>query len=141
MNTFFRMCIYICFALMFFSLVFNFVESTGAFSSHMSMGQDIDSAGDAISSLTKLDDPDMNSIWAAVTLGSGIAAIALAWITHSVTPIGLWLFGEVFWTSWIRTQSIISIGGYLPENFILIFTVGMMFLFIAAIVGILTGSG
>ena len=141
MNTFFRTCVYLCFALLLFTLVFNMVDATNAFPTEGTIGPDISDEDSALSELTGLSDPNMNAIWVAVTTLAGLGALALAWLTHSITPIGLWLFGEVFWTSWIRTQSVLNFGSYLPAEFILIFTVGMMFLFIAAIIGMLTGSG
>ena len=143
MNSFFRTCVVICFIMLAFSLVANFIDSTGAFGSHTggNPGVSVSSGDSALRTITNLEDPNMQSLWLGVTGLSLIGAIALAYVSHSLTPIGLHLFGAVFWTSWIRMSSIFSYGGYIPGDFILIFTVGVMFLFIAAIIGMLTGSG
>ena len=139
--TFFRVCIYLCFGLLVFTLLISFIESTGAFPYEEAVGVQGITEENAIQTLTGLDTPSMQGIWLAVTTLAGVGAILAAWMTHSVTPVGLWLFGEVFWTAWIRTNIVLNAGGYIPAEFLIIFTVGVVFLFIAAIVGMLTGSG
>jgi hypothetical protein len=98
--------------------------------------------GNALQRLTGLSDPNMAAIWLIVTSLTGIAVVALAALTHSVVPIGLHLFGTVFWTSYIRANSVLGIGsGYIPGEVFGVFFVGVTFIFIAAIIGMLTGSG
>jgi len=140
MNTFFRICFFMCLALITFNMLFLFVESTGAFPYSDDKAIDIDDSN-ALSILTGLDDPSMNAIWAIATTGGAIGAITIAWITHSIAPIGIYLFSEIFWTSYIHTHNIVNVGGYVPESLIAVFTVGILFVFIAAIIGMLTGSG
>ena len=141
MATFYQTAIYLCLALMIFSLAAAVVDATDAFDTDSSIGTDVNSTSNALESLTGLSDPNMNAIWAAATALSGIGAIALAWITHSVTPVGIWIFGEVFWTSLIRTLNILAMGSYLSIEFIIMVQVIVIVLFIAAIIGMLTGSG
>ena len=141
MNSFFRITIYFSIALVVFSLSINFIDGLAAFPIETEMGPQINNTDDALAALTKLDDPNMNSIFLLVTTGAGIVAVALAALTRSVVPIGIYVYGAVFWTSWIRAQSILSFGGYMPGDFLLIFTVGVMFIFIASIIGLLTGGG
>jgi len=141
MNTFFHACVGFILLMLTFSLVANFVDGIGAFPHSAEIGPDIDSTDSALSTLTGLSSPSMNTIWLGVTGLTFLGAVALCYLTHSIVPIGLHLFSLVFWTSWIRMSSILSYGGYIPDNLILVFTVGVMFVFIAAIVGILTGSG
>lgn len=141
MNTFFRIAVYLCFALIIFNVAFGFVVGLNVFPIEGEMGQDIEKTPDALSALTGLTDPGMTSLWLLV-VGMGTAAgVIISIFTHSVIPIGIAVFGDVFWTSWMRTNNVINLGGYLPGDFILIFTVGMLFLFIAATIGMLTGSG
>lgn len=83
----------------------------------------------------------MEGMWALFLVAGAAASVFLAWATHSVVPIGIYLFSEVFWTSWIRTHGILNFGGYIPADFLLLITIGMIFLFIAAVIGMLTGSG
>lgn len=141
MNTFFRICIFICLSLIVFNLVFAVINGLGAFPHEGEVpGQEFDESN-ALSRLTGLSDPNMNAIWAGVVGLSFLGVVVLAAVTHSVIPIGMHLFSTVFWTSWIHTQSILSYGGLLPDDIVSIFFVGVLFVFIAAIVGILTGSG
>ena len=141
MNTFFRICIMICMLVLVFSLVANFVQGLGVYPVEGSPGVDISSTDNALSSLTGLDDPNMNAIFVGVTSLALLGVIVLAYFTRSMIPVGLYFFGTVFWTAWLRMTAVFSYGEYIPGDFLLIFTVGVMFIFIAAIIGILTGSG
>lgn len=125
-----------------FSLVANFVGSMGIFPNVASPGVGgINESGDALKTLTGLEDPSMQALFIGVTGLTFIGAVALALLTKTITPIGLHIFGAVFWASWINMLSVLSYGGYIPADFLLVFTVGVMFVFIAAIIGMLTGSG
>ena len=125
-----------------FSLVANFLMGLGAFPFVSDIGNSTDSTEDALGDYTTLGaNTNFWSIFSMVTVGTGVAAIALAWITHSMIPIGIHLFGAVFWASWGNMVGIFSYGGYIPSDLILIFTVGALFVFIAAIIGMITGSG
>jgi len=133
MNSFYRVCIMICLFMLAFTLVANFVISTGAF-------------GDTEMKVSLLDEPDMAWMWAGVVGLSFAGVVLLAWMTHSVIPIGLHIFSTIFWTSWVNMTYIFEYGGasatsYLPGEFILIFTAIMVFVFVAAVIGMLTGSG
>ena len=124
-----------------FSLVANFVAGLGIFPNVTDIGMEVDDTESALTALTGLSDPNMNAIWIGITGITFIGVVALAALTQSMTPIGLHLFGLVFWTSWLRMSSILSYGGYIPEEFLIIVTVGVMFVFIAAIIGLITGGG
>jgi len=141
MNSFFRIAVMICMLLLVFTMVANFIQGLNAFPVEGSPGVDVSSTDNALSSLTGLDNPNMNYVFLGVTSLALLGTIALAYFTRSMIPIGLFFFGEVFWTSWIRFTSVFSYGGYIPGDFILIFTVGVMFIFIAAVIGLLTGGG
>jgi len=142
LNSFFRVCVMIVFFLLGFSLIANFVGSLGIFPDVSNVGiSGVNRSEDALRVLTGLEDPSMQSIFVGVTGLSFIGVIALAGLTRSLIPIGLHLFGLVFWTSWIRMLSVLSYGGYIPGDFLLVFTVGVVFVFIAAIIGLLTGGG
>lgn len=141
MNTFFRLSIYFSFGMIIFTLAVSFIFSLGAFPLNENPAgiQDIDDAN-ALTVLTGLSG-GMEDLWLMVTMGTGVIAIGLAILTRSMTPIGLHIFSLVFWTAYTKTNSILNMGGYLPAEFLVIFTVGMVFLFIAAIIGMLVGSG
>lgn len=122
-----------------FSLVANMVQSQG-FPGANKIGKDINN-DNVLTQLTGLSDPSMQAIFLGVTGLSFIGVVALCYLTGQVSPLGLYVFGVVFWTAWLRTNSIFSYGEYLPVEFTTIFTVLAVFLFIGAIIGMLTGSG
>ena len=141
MNTFFRICVYFCIALMVFTLLLNFVAATGAFSyTPDDAGKEITDTGTVLEDVTALEEPNMDYLWLLVVGGIG-AGLVVGALTHSVVPAGIFVFGSIFWASFINVHGILSIGGFIPTDLLTIFTVGVVFIFIAAIVGMLTGSG
>ena len=142
MNTFFQIAVKFAFLAILFNIGFSFIQGIGAFplAESDSIGiNDVDNSN-VLSKLTGLSD-GMEDIWALFLVAGAAASIFLSWVTHSIVPVGIYIFSEVFWTSWIHTQNILTLGSYIPSDFILFFTVGMIFLFIAAVIGMLTGSG
>jgi hypothetical protein len=122
---------------------------------------------DVLGELTGLDSAGTD-MWLMVTTVGAAAALAFSWmvhsltplgiylfgvafwssyngtvtiIVHSLTPLGIYLFGVAFWSSYNGTVTIIGMNSWLPGDFILIITVAMTFLFIGAIIGMITGSG
>jgi len=91
--------------------------------------------------VTGLEDPNMNALWVSVVGGGILVAVVLSILTRSVVPIGIHIFSTVFWTAYINCNSILSTGNFIPSGFLSIFFVGTIFLFIAALIGMLTGSG
>ena len=139
MISFFRVCLYICFALIAFTLFINFVDGLNAFPVESKAGmEDIDESN-ALSKLTGLSD-DMSAFWLIAVGGTGIGAIALAWLSHSITPVGIHIFSTVFWTSYTRANGVLNTGGYIPDEFLNVFLVLMLFVFIGAVVSMLTGG-
>lgn len=140
--TFFKTAIYICFILLIFTLLLNFIDSTGGFNTDLDVGTDIGSEDDVLNQLTGLDS-GMSTVWAVAVGAGGLIAVGLSFLTHSIVPVGIHLFSTVFWTSYTRLLSVVSgISVFNDiEGFVLIFSVCVVFLFIAAVVGILTGSG
>ena len=143
---FFRLCIYICLSLIAFTLVINFIDSTSAFDTKVDSGiQVTDEQGsmNIISVFTNTEDDTMNSVWLLAVGSTLVGAVGLAFLTRSIVPVGIHLFSTIFWTSYIRAMSVIYAGGFVDNvsGLILVFTVVILFIFIAAIVGILTGGG
>ena len=83
----------------------------------------------------------MNYIWGGVVGLGLLASIGLAYLTHSVMPLGVYVFATVFWTMWIRTNMVLNTGGFVPGELLVILTGCVIFVFIAAVVGMFTGSG
>jgi len=135
--SFFRTALYIAMGMILFNVIIGWIFSTGAFPLEGNPGMEL-TEDNALNKLTGLTG-GMEYIWLAGTTLSALASIGLAILLRVITPIGIWMFGEVFWTSWIRTNSVLSMGGFLPDEFLAIFFIGMMFLFIAVIIGMLVG--
>jgi hypothetical protein len=81
----------------------------------------------------------MNWIW--IVGISGLLGVGAGVAMRSVVPVGIGLFGGIFWSSFISVHGILSIGGYIPIELLTVFTVATTFIFIAAIIGMLTGGG
>lgn len=100
----------------------------------------VDASNEALDEYTEVG--NMDYLWTlftstAVAVGAGIA---IGWLTHSgLTPVAISVFSSVFWVSYIQTNSILSVGGYVPSGFLVIFFVGVVFVFIAAIINLATG--
>ena len=141
MNTFFRICIMICILLIVFNLTWSIVRGWQVFEGMSEEEASNLDTQDWFLTFTGLDS-GMAGLWLLVT-GVGLAASGfMAWATHSTTPIGIFVFADIFWTSYNGTVNIINIGNWATDTgFILIVTIGMAVLFIAAIIGMLTGSG
>lgn len=125
-----------------FSLVANFVSALGIFPHTTDIGSSTNTSG-AIGDYSTLSESEssMWSIFTTATLAAGLAVAGLAYATRSITPIGIYLFGIVFWASWINMNSILGYGDFIPGDLLTVVTIGVMFVFIAAVVGMLTGSG
>ena len=91
-------------------------------------------------------DLDTNIDWVfdvIITFGTAIGAVTLIIViwTRNLVPLGIYLYGVVYWSGWGYAQVFFSAGGYLPIEFIYLFTIGVGFIFVASIIGMLSGSG
>lgn len=145
MNTFFRIAVYICLGLIVFNLMIGFMVATGAFPYTSSGGKNIGDTGEVLGDLTDYSSPGMDTLITIALAGAGVGAV-LGIITGSVVPIGIGIFSGVFWASFINTHGILSVQissgvSLIPGELLTIFTICAVLIFIAAIVGMLTGSG
>jgi len=67
--------------------------------------------------------------------------VAAVLAVRSPVFAGIFLFGTVFWASYVNTMIVLNLGNFVPTEFLLIGTVAMMFVFSGAVVGMLSGSG
>jgi len=144
LNTFFRIAIFLALGMIMFNLSVAFVNGLGIFDSSEAVGTGTIEGEDAIDTLSGGEFTGIDNIWDLALYGSiigGVSAVTLAFLTHSTTPIGIYLFGAIFWTSYLSTFTIFSTGGYIPIDFLNLFHVGSILLFVAAVIGMLTGSG
>ena len=154
LNTFFQLAVYICIVLLLFTLAVNFVNATGAFpitvdSGIETEGRDSPGLFENITGLAPGEIPGfpggMDFIWAAMLSVTGIAAVAVAVLMHNTTPLGIWLFSSVFWVSYQGMYDVVNITGIFDTNpmasFFILGTVTIFFIWVAAIIGMFTGSG
>lgn len=142
MNTFFRVCIYICLLMLAFTLIGNLIVAVapGAFPGQSALKPELQDESSAITTLTGSTDGTLNAVWLSLISLTALPAIGMVFMTQSLVPIGVYLFGTFFWTSYIHLLSVFGFG-FLPPELIAIFTVGLVFVFVAALIGIITGSG
>jgi len=89
---------------------------------------------------------NFDSLWLYATGGIALGGvIILGILTQSTNLIGVWIFGTVFWMSWIKIQGIFYVGGLLSNTagiaLVGMLWLGMMFMFVGAIIGMLSQSG
>ena len=143
MKSMYQMCFYFCLILVLVNLGWGFLRGIdGMWTASASDQNVLDGTNDQslIHELTGLDSGGTN-LWLMITSVGAASAVAFSWMVHSLTPLGLYLFGVAFWTSYNGTLTIINMNGWIPGDFVLIVTVTMAFLFIGAIIGMITGSG
>jgi len=139
----FQLCFYLCIFLVLINLGWGFLRGIDDVWTASASDQNlIDGTNDnsILQELTGLDSSGTD-LWLMITTVGGAAALAFSWMVHSLTPLGIYLFGVAFWTSYNGTIAMIGMNGWIPGDFILIATVGILFLFVGALIGMITGSG
>ena len=136
--SFFKIAIYLAICMIVFNLVIGYVSSLGVFPVETIPGTGVVEESDALSVFTGLKG-DVADLWLKVTTVFAIPAIGLAILTRSWIPVGLYGFSVVFWTAYTKSNSILSVGGHVPSDFLGIFFIVMMFIYLAATISILTG--
>lgn len=139
-DTFFGAAIVMCILLIAFSLCITLILSLGAFPVNPEVG--FDTSGDtndlffALSGFTG----GAADLWALViTFGFGAAAV-FAWAVKSAVPVGIYLFSAIYWTSFNKAIMTVQVIQGLPFELLIIFEVIALFIFIAGIIGLLTGG-
>jgi len=141
LNTFFRMSVYICFILLLISLCFNVVNTFDAFGvTDVPSGIDLGDTEVVLSHTTSLATPNMNYIIGLVGLGVAFG-VGVGYLTSSIVPVGIGIFGSVFWASFYNTYTVLQVGSYVPQEILTMFTICTVLIFAAAIIGMTTGSG
>ena len=138
MNTFYSFCVSACIFVIFITGAISFVNALGVFPVEIEVN----------------DTPTMDvkaQFWDVLfqPLGAGIligltGALAIAVLTQSLSIVGIYLFSVTFWTTWGQMLYILSLGNFLVgamATFMGLITVGMGFIFGAAVIGMMSGSG
>jgi len=146
MKSLFQICFLICMLLIIFTLIINFVVALGVFGD-ATLNTPVATEGDEQDLFYEISgfSGGMGQVWFIVTAVGGILSVAAAILMRSTTPIGIYLFSEIFWTSYskfIDTVNINNIFGGEPLGMLfLVITVGLLFIWVGALIGMLTGSG
>jgi hypothetical protein len=115
-----------------FTLCVNFVSALGIFSS-VPIGATKASILTEISGLSG----GYETLWVVLLVAIGFTIVIAKWVS-STSIIGIYLFSSIFWTSYSRCITVININNFIPTEFLAIFTVGLAFIWVAAIIGMLT---
>lgn len=146
-DSFFQGCIYFCILLIAVTAFTNVVAEMGVFPISIAggyqFGNDTNESFEGVTNIEMGEYRGMDAVWAVVLGGSIIAGLAVAWITHSTSIIGVFIFSGVFWSSYLRVVSILYVGGYFNSiaPFIVAGTLVFSFFWAAAVAGMLSGSG
>ena len=140
----YQICIFFTIGLMVFTLSINFVGSMNIFGTNPDLGPSVEGNSSEIEkNFTKTAGAeggfDSTLLWSLIISVEAIGGIGLALATQSATILGAYIFGAVFWTSYINAMTIIGAVGFLPLGFLVLFTVPMIFIFIGAVIGMLSG--
>ena len=144
LSNLFQTCLYFTILLMAFTLCINFATGLGVFGEITpTWGHNIgNTTNTTIQNFTKSEKYnqgiDMNTIWGLVIGGGIIGAVAVAWLLQDATFVGIYIFSFVFWASFINCWGILFAVG-LPASILTLFSVPIIFIFIGAIVGMLSG--
>jgi hypothetical protein len=143
MNTLFRMAFYITLLLIVFNLGYSLITSIeGTAFSSVDDPNVIEGTTDTtiFNELTGLSGAGA-SIWAILTGVGAVGSLAFSWMVQSIQPVALYVFGVGFWTSYNGTITSLGLNEWLPPALILMITVAMIFLFVGATIGLITGNG
>lgn len=140
MNTFFRICLFLCIGLVVFTLSINFVNTLGVFPTTIEEGvASADTSSDGW--FGAFSGSSTGAVWTLAIAGGVGAGIVLSVLTRSIIPVGISVYSSIFWASYHNAITILDMGGYIDPNLLIIFTVAIAFIFVGSIVGMLTGSG
>lgn len=127
-----------------FTLAINFVNGLNLFTDVNSGVATGDKPGNIFSTISGFSG-GIEYIWAALLTATGLGTLVVAKLTQSTNMIGVWLFSGVFWTSYNKCISVVSVSSsgtqWIAPEFLILFTAAVLFLWVAAIIGMLTGSG
>ncbi len=147
-NTYFQVCVYICICMIVFTMSINFVSAMGVFPTTAPVGfQTGNTTGQTFQNLTNVENETVanlgiDDLFVIILTGAALGGILVAWLTHSTTILGIYVFSVVFWASYGRALAVLGWQFLEPiSGFIMIGTVGMSFIFAGAIAGMLSGSG
>ena len=141
-TTFSGFCIAACVFIIFFDFGLAFVSTTGAFET--GVVTPINVTGNSTVDFGRFFSSGFTNIWLGL-LGLSLGSLAICAIA-SVSPniIAVILFGEFFWTGWLNVISVLNTGGFFGSStgivLMSMLSVGMMIMFVGAVIGMLSGN-
>lgn len=139
-NTAFQACMYFTIILLIFTLSVNFVSAANFFNTQTPTGVELNTSSTNSTFLT-LTGQTTTDLWLLVLVAAGAGGIVVAWLTHSTAILGVYLFSVIFWGSYGSMLGVTRIGNYIPVAFLFIATAALIFIWMGAIIGMLSGSG
>ena len=143
-NNLFQICIFLTIGLMVFTIAVNFMSGLHIFGPVTpDLGHETgNNTTDALKSFTKSPDYPMGlstgALW-GIVLGAIAVGLAIAILTQDATFVGIYIFSAVFWASFINAWAILGSTGFIPVAFLGLFALPIIFIFIGAVVGMLSG--
>jgi len=137
LTNYFRIAIYFCLVMIIFTLAVNFVSALNIFSA---VPTGISSSGtpqDIFSEISGFSG-GVQYIWVLLLTMAGLFVVFMAKVFNDKAIIGVYIFSAIFWTSFNRCLSVINIGNFIPGDLLTIFVVALLFVWVAAIIGMLT---
>jgi hypothetical protein len=119
-----------------FTLAINLVSALGVFSA-IPTGIASGTAGELFTAVSGFTN-GFEYIWVILLTATGFLSFFMAKLMGSASIIGIYLFSAVFWSSFSRCIAFININGFIPADFLTIITVGLLFIWVAAVIGMLT---
>jgi hypothetical protein len=145
LKSLFQVCFLICITLLLFTLSLNLISGLGVFGFGEVSSPELEGTTESLFTRLSGFEGGMGTVWAVVTTAAGVLSVAAAVLMRSTTPIGIYLFSAVFWTSYTRFIGFVNINNLFVtgvlSGFLLIVTVGLLFIWVGALIGMLTGSG
>lgn len=137
LTNYFRIAIYFCLVMIIFTLCVNFVSALNIFSAVPTGISSSGTSQDIFSDISGFSG-GMQYVWAIMLTATGFASFVMAKLMGSTSIIGVYFFSAVFWTSFNRCLTFINIGNFIPAEFLTIIVVGLTFIWVAAVIGMLT---
>lgn len=141
LSSFFQKCIYFTVIIFIFTLLVNFIIALNIFGV-VAIGPA--TGGDPSGYIEETFNIKLTTtdIWSIAFGAAAIGAIGIGFLTQSTTVVGVYLFSVVFWTGFLSMYN--SFGYLFVGTMSMFFGIGfaiVLIVFIAAIIGMLSGSG
>jgi len=121
-----------------FTLCFNFISALNILQTSTTTNIDLTTSANNIFSQISGFSGGIEYVWVSILTIAGISSFILAKILNSVSIIGVYLLSAVFWTSFNRCLAFININNFIPSELLTIIIVPLLFIWVAAIIGMFT---